>query len=83
MSKIINESIAVHMHDGSVPSAFIWRRRLYRVIEVLSCWREPARWWDGETVRLQVRIIATSGISTGFYELARRDKDWFLYRLLD
>jgi len=30
---------------GAVPSAFIWRGRLYLVQEVLGHWRERRAWW--------------------------------------
>ena len=82
VSRIINEPITVHMHGNSVPTAFIWRRRLYRVTDVLSWWREPSEWWDGKPVQLLIRVTA-SNKSTGVYELCKQGKGWFLSRLLD
>ena len=82
VSKIINEPITAHVNSNSVLTAFIWRRRLYRVIDILSCWREPSEWWNRESVRLLVRVTAVDN-ATGVYELCKIDADWFLSRLLD
>ena len=82
VSRIINEPITVHISDNSTPSAFIWRRRLYRVIDILSWWREPSEWWDGKTVQLLLRVTAANK-STGVYELRKLDANWFLSRVLD
>lgn len=83
MSKQIDESIIVHVDKGEVyPAAFIWRRRLYRVSEVLCWWREPAAWWEGEAVLIMVRLAARHR-SHGIFELCRRDGGWLLRRLLD
>ena len=62
MSKLIGEPIKVYRNKESSVTAFIWRRRLYRVLEVLSWWREPAEWWDGNW---DYRIPAT--ITAGNY----------------
>jgi hypothetical protein len=83
VSRYIDESITVHVEKGEAcPAAFIWRRRLYRVSEVLAWWREPAAWWEGEPVLMLVRVTAGRGASSAF-ELCRRDSSWFLHRLLD
>ncbi len=83
MSKYIDESIVVHVDKGAeYPAAFIWRRRLYRVSEILSWWREPSAWWDGEPVRVLVRVTAACK-RNGVFELCQRDSGWFLHRLLD
>ncbi|GAI61456.1 unnamed protein product, partial [marine sediment metagenome] len=29
-------------------TAFIWRKRLYRVFEVIGWWREPSEWWNAK-----------------------------------
>ena len=44
MSKLIGEPVKVHMKEDSSISAFIWRKRLYRVNEVIGWWREPSEW---------------------------------------
>lgn len=83
MSKLINESITVHVKND-VPAAFIWRHRNYKVIEIVSKWWEPARWWDGEKARLLVRLLAANRTTTGIYELEKQDAaNWFLRRVLD
>ena len=82
MSKFINEPITVHT-ENNTPAAFIWRRRNYRVIEVISRWWEPAQWWDGEDARLLVRLLAINRTTVGIYELAKHDTNWFLHRVID
>jgi hypothetical protein len=82
VSRLINEPIVVHTSKDSVPSAFIWRRRHYKVAEIFSSWWEPSRWWDGEPPRFLVRVAATNR-STGIYELCRLDGRWLLHRVFD
>jgi hypothetical protein len=83
VSKYIDESIIVHVDRGEAyPAAFIWRKRLYRISEILAWWREPAAWWEGEPVRVLVRVTA-AGSRAGVFELCQRDSGWFLHRLLD
>jgi len=82
VSKLIDEPITVHVSRESVPTAFIWRKRLYRVIGILSWWREPSEWWNGEPVRILIRVTAECK-SPGIYELCKSDSDWSLRRLLD
>ncbi len=82
MSKLIYEPIKVHQDKGSIVKAFIWRRRLYRVLEVIEQWREPAEWWNGEEMRQFFRVNAKSS-GTGVYELCQIGKEWFLSRVLD
>jgi hypothetical protein len=82
VSKLINEPVIVHMGKSSVLTAFIWRRRHYKVSEVLSSWWEPSNWWDGEPPKFLMRVSATN-TATGIYELCRLDGNWFLHRVLD
>ena len=82
MSKLINESITVHVGKNSAVSAFIWRRRLYQVSEIISWWREPSRWWEGEPIRLLIRVTANHN-SEGVYDLCKAGKNWSLSRVLD
>jgi hypothetical protein len=82
VSKFIDEPITVHVSKEFKPTAFIWRKRLYRVIDVLYWWREPAEWWNGEPVRLLIRVSAECR-SQGTYELRKSDSGWYLYRMLD
>jgi hypothetical protein len=80
--KLIGEPIKVHPREGSLVTAFIWRKRLYRVDEIVSWWREPSDWWNGNTMRFFIRVVATN-TSTGAYELYRMGDSWFLSRVLD
>jgi hypothetical protein len=82
MSKLIGEPIKVHRKEDSTITAFIWRKRLYRVNEVINWWREPADWWNGKAMRLFVRVNATNS-NTGTYELYKLGDGWFLHRVLD
>jgi hypothetical protein len=82
MSKLFNEPITVHNKEDQSPDAFIWRRRLYRVENILGWWRQPSAWWDGEAERLFLRVSARNG-TVGIYELCQTDNKWFLHRLLD
>jgi hypothetical protein len=82
MSKLIGEPVKVHENKKSLIDAFIWRRRLYRVLEVIGWWREPSEWWSGKAMRLFIRVNARNS-SIGTYELYRLGKEWFLSRVLD
>ena len=82
MSKLIGEPIKVHQDKDSTVTAFIWRKRLYRVLEVIGWWREPSDWWNDETIRLFVRVNAKNS-STGSYELYKLGEEWFLSRVFD
>ena len=82
MSRLIGEPVKVHIQEDSTVAAFIWRKRLYRVNEVIGWWREPDEWWNGKAMRLFVRLNATNS-STGTYELYRLGDEWFLHRVLD
>jgi hypothetical protein len=82
MSKLIDEPIKVHQKQDSTITAFIWRKRLYRVIEVLDRWREPCEWWNEGAVRLCFRVSA-GNTGTGIYELYQVEEEWFLSRVLD
>jgi hypothetical protein len=85
MAKLIGEPVKVHQkqadEDTSI-TAFIWRKKLYRVNEVINWWREPADWWAGNTLRFFVQVDAT-GSATCTYELYKMGESWFLSRVLD
>ena len=82
MSKLVGEPVKVHQNKESMITAFIWRKRLYRVLEVIGWWREPSEWWNAKTMRLFIRVNAKNS-STGTYELYRLGEQWFLSRVLD
>ena len=82
MSRIINEPVIVHLDKESVVRAFIWRRRLYHVLTILSSWRESSRWWNDEAIRFLTRVVAIND-STGIYELCEIGDKWFLHSVLD
>ena len=82
MSKLIDEPVKIHQSKDFGITAFIWRRRLYRVLEVIGWWREPSEWWNGKAMRLFVRVNAKNS-SIGSYELYKLGEEWFLDRVLD
>jgi len=82
MTRLIDEPIIVHINRDAVPAAFIWRRRLYRITEVLSWWRVPGAWWNGESIRLFLRVTAVHR-TAGNYELRSNDGEWYLHVVLD
>ena len=82
MSKLIGEPIKVHIDKNSAITAFIWRKRLYKVNEVIAWWREPSEWWNGKAMRFFVRVNAANS-SMGTYEIYRLGKEWFMHRVLD
>ena len=82
MSKLIGEPVTVHENKDTLPDAFIWRKRLYRVEEIIGWWREPAEWWYEQAVRFFIRVVARSA-GRGAYELSRLGESWFLERVLD
>ncbi|MFC1963144.1 DUF6504 family protein [Chloroflexota bacterium] len=82
MSKLIGEPVKVHRSEDLLVAAFIWRKRFYRVLEVIGWWREPSEWWAGKAMRFFVRVNARN-TSTGTYELYRLGEQWFLSRVID
>ena len=82
MAKLIGEPVKAQINKDSMLTAFIWRKRLYRVVEVLGWWREPSEWWSGKAMRFFVRVNAENS-SVGTYELYQLGERWFLYRVLD
>ena len=82
MSKLIGDPIRVHQNRESELTAFIWRKRLYKVLKVLDWWREPSEWWDGKAIRLYMRVNARNS-SIGTYELYKLGQQWFLSRVYD
>ncbi len=82
MAKLIGEPVRTHTGRDALPTAFIWRKRLYRVVEILGWWREPGNWWDDSSMRFFVRVTAR-GSSEGTFELCQLGDSWFLERVLD
>ena len=82
MSKLINESIIVHESKSDNVIAFIWRKRVYRVQEVLNKWREPGKWWDNEPIQHYFRVNAQN-TGSGIYELCRIEDKCLLHRIID
>jgi len=84
MSKLIGEPVRVYENKDSVITAFIWRKRLYRVLDVIGWWREPSEWWNGKAMQLFIRVNANdSHTCKGTYELYKLGEQWFLSRVID
>jgi hypothetical protein len=82
MSKLIGEPVRIHENKDKLPDAFIWRKRLYRVEEIVGWWREPAQWWQDSSTRFFVRVTARN-VTAGAYELYRLGGQWFLHKVFD
>jgi hypothetical protein len=82
MSRLIDEPVKAYQNNDSRITAFIWRKRLYRVLDVVGWWREPSEWWNGKSMRLFIRVNAQNS-SIGTYELYKLGGQWFLSRVLD
>jgi len=82
MSRLVGEQIKVHRLGDLMIAAFVWRKRLYKVEQVLSWWREPGEWWNGKPMRFFIRVSASNS-NTGTYELCKLGEEWFLFRVLD
>jgi len=82
MSKLINEPVVVYEPAASLPKAFIWRRRLYRISEIIGSYREPACWWKGEPLIQLIRVTA-SNQSEATFELEKTSDGWRISRIID
>lgn len=49
--RVRNEPISVRVTPDCVPTQFVWRRRLWRVLSVQRSWVEAGAWWDDPRVR--------------------------------
>ncbi len=77
------------------PAQFVWRRRLWKVLEVENRWFETADWWSrpGDDLLAEAevwRVVAAAGRASlpGVYELARGTtgdgvSDWRLRAVVD
>ncbi len=82
MAKLIGEPIRTYTGRDTLPTAFIWRKRLYRAVEVPGWWREPDDWWDEKPVRFFVPVNARNS-SEGTQELCQLGDSWFRQRVLN
>lgn len=93
MTRRYREPLEDVRRDGAAdaPTAFRWRGRTYRVVQVLGHWREDPGWWrraDGRPVRIEQsdlwRVEAHDGTPAGgVYEIARHGHAWRLERVWD
>ena len=75
--------------EGRPPAGFRWRRRRYRVREVLAHWVEATAWWQGSNAgssRTQevwrVEAVSRTG-DVGVYDLVVNAEVWRLLRVID
>lgn len=91
-----DEPIAVRSGevDGAIgPVEFLWRRRLWKVLDVETTWRETADWWSApqqddllaESEIWRVLAAPSRAVVPGVYELAHpvAGDDWFLRAVVD
>lgn len=77
--------------ETSQPQRFTWRRRRYRVLEVLLRWVEVGSWWrttaavDEEYELWRVAAQRSPAGAVGHFELCRHrvSDQWFLVRAFD
>lgn len=86
--RIYQEPIVVQFQD--MPSQFVWRGRLLRVLTVHTLTREAAPWWRHPEQGLREREVwqveaESAGQWRGIYELARTVglDDWRLQAVAD
>lgn len=87
--RIYQEPITVQFRD--VPTQFVWRGRLLRILTVQTLTRASTAWWQhpdrtGIREREVWRVEAESGrAGRGVYELARTvgENDWQLHGVED
>jgi len=82
VARIINRPVDVTMGPGGAPVSFRFAGVQERVREVLDCWTEAGRWWEGEPEQVAYRVATQSG---GLFELAfiPRERRWHLYKAYD
>lgn len=88
LTKRYREPIEVCVSEcGSVPVAFQWRGRVYRVLMMLGHWREDAAYWAGDGIAIVQRdlwrVEALGATGAGVYELACESGAWSLDRMWD
>lgn len=109
MVRLVEESIEVRLGEpqrttqgcqpggaDEAPAQFLWRGRLYRVIEVVDHWQERRPWWRGAAERPLAevpvardvwRVAASRGRSStpGVYDLGvdGAASSWLLLRTQD
>ena len=93
--EVRSERLDTPSGDDVGPAQFVWRRRLWKVLEVENRWFETADWWtrpgDDLLAEAEVwRVVAMAGRSSlpGVYDLAHTttvtgEPDWRLRAVLD
>ena len=93
MKKAFHDKLEVKLDEKGRPLAFSvrigtarraytyahWRYLVnYKVVDILSWWREPGSWWEGEPVTLYLRLHAVPVVKKGggpmFCEESRLDR---------
>ena len=83
MTKSVEEPIVVRAMAGDrYPSAFTWRERSFRVVEVGGTWRLVGRWWEGDGERHFVRVVTDAGKC---FDLCRYKStgQWHVHKVYD
>ena len=87
-----SEPIEVVCDSTNMPQSFLWRKRSYRITEILSCWQDwgfsPGVFkadWRGRRHRNYYQVECDDETIYEIYldRQSVNDKSWFLYRSID
>lgn len=67
---------------GGRPRSFRWRDRQYTIRTVLERWTDTGRWWEGERVKVFLRVAGTGGTLWEIY-FDTATSTWHLYKIYD
>ena len=65
------------------PTAFVWRKRRYRIEIIQHSWVVETGWWNEQTrvIRYYNRVQAEGRLFDIYFD--RREQEWFLERALN
>jgi hypothetical protein len=80
MARLVREPVDVTVAAGQ-PSTFLWRNRLYQIVECADNWRDTGEWWAGEHPKDFWRVRTDSG---GVFDIySEQGEAWVLYKSKD
>lgn len=56
-----------------------WRKRVFRVSEILERWVSQSKWWADEERRFYLRVLTSAGV----LEIYRCGERWVLSRIME
>jgi len=77
-----DNSLQVCLNLSNSPISFIRHKKLYKVKQILECWRLTGAWWDGQPERTFFRVLTDH---YGIFELSfdHAKSEWKLSRVED